>query len=356
MRLPQKNFAAQVILNIAAWAIFFMLPFVFLPFSPRTAPLQSSRFVTLLISSNVILITFYYLNRWWLIPKLLAQKKTLLYILTIVVYLLFYFTVLFFIFKYSDETKQYIHAQLLKNPKFKPQSARFWTGFWAGPLTLFMLAFLISSSSKVIAQWFLAEETRQEITKQQLQTELSLLKSQVNPHFLFNTLNSIYSLAVTNSDKTPDAVMKLSRIMRYTLEESQNDEVPLDDELEFIRSYIDLQKMRLTDMVSIRSTTEGVTDGVIIAPLLFIPFIENAFKYGISTHHPSAIQIHIQVVNGHVIFTCVNDLVPAAHKHDSTGTGIVNTRRRLELLYPGRHILTIESNASQYKVLLTINL
>jgi sensor histidine kinase YesM len=311
----------------------------------------------MLISSNVMLIIFYYLNRWWLIPKLLAKKKTLLYILTIVVYLFIYLALLFLLFKYSAETKQYVQAQLLKNPKFKPQSSRYFlTGFWAGPITLFMLAFLISSSSKVIAQWFLAEETRQEITKQQLQTELSLLKSQVNPHFLFNTLNSIYSLAVTNSDKTPDAVMKLSRIMRYTLEESQNDEVPLADELEFIRSYIDLQKMRLTDIVNIRFTTEGITDGVIIAPLLFIPFIENAFKYGISTHHPSAIVIHIQVVNGHAIFTCVNDLVPAAHKHESTGTGIINTKRRLELLYPSRHILTIESNDSQYKVLLTINL
>lgn len=355
MGLRQKNLAAQAILNIAAWAIFFMLPFVFLPFSPRTAPLQSNRFISLLITSNVILITFYYLNRWWLIPRLLAQKKTLLYILTIVLYLLFYMTVLYFVFVYSDETRQYIQAQLLKNPKYKPQSARFWTGFWAGPLSLFMLAFLFSSSSKVIAQWFLAEENRQEISKQQLQTELSLLKSQVNPHFLFNTLNSIYSLAITNSDKTPDAVMKLSRIMRYTLEESQNDEVPLDDELEFIRSYIDLQQMRLTNIVSIHFTTEGATDGVIIAPLLFIPFIENAFKYGISTHHPSTITIHIQVVNGHVIFTCVNDQVPIA-KHDSTGTGIVNTRRRLELLYPMKHILTIEANNNQYKVLLTINL
>jgi hypothetical protein len=334
-----------------------MLPFVFLPFIPRSAPLQSSRFVTSLISSNVILIIFYYLNRWVLIPKLLAKKKTLFYIFTVVIYLFIYLAVLFFIFKYSAETKQFVQAQLLKNPKFKPQSSRFfWTGFWAGPMTLFMLAFLISSSSKVIAQWFLAEETRQEISKQQLQTELSLLKSQVNPHFLFNTLNSIYSLAVTNSDKTPDAVMKLSRIMRYTLEESQNDEVPLADEIEFIRSYIDLQQMRLTNIVSVSFTTEGTTDGVIIAPLLFIPFIENAFKYGISTHHPSAITIHLQVVNGHVIFTCVNDLVPVVHKQDSTGTGIVNTRRRLELLYPAKHILTIEPNTSQYKVLLTINL
>jgi sensor histidine kinase YesM len=349
--LKQKNLAAQIILNIAAWAIFFMLPFAFLPYNPKTSPFESERFILLLIFSNVILIVFYYFNRWWLIPNILARKKTMLYIALVIVYLLIYLSVLHYIFIHSAETRQYIQAQLQKNPRFVFKS-RF---FAPGPLTLFLLTFVISSSSKVISQWFHAEETRQEITKQQLQTELSLLKSQVNPHFLFNTLNSIYSLSITNSDRTSDAVMKLSRIMRYTLEESKNDEVPLPDEIEFVRSYIDLQKIRLTDIVSIRFITEGPVENVVIAPLLFIPFIENAFKYGISAHHPSSIDIHIQVEPHQLLFTCVNDIVPAAHKHEGTGTGIVNTRRRLELLYPNKHILTIESDTRQYKVLLKLN-
>lgn len=330
-----------------------MLPFVFLYYNPKStpSPLSSPRFVNSLISSNIVLIIFYYLNRWWLIPNLLAKKKTLLYILSVIGYLVLYLTILYFIFINAPETQKFIHDQLIKNPKFKI-SFRF---FWPGPVTLFLLTFVVSSSSKVIAQWFQAEEHKQEITRQQLQTELSLLKSQVNPHFLFNTLNSIYSLSVTNSDKTSDAVMKLSRIMRYTLEESQNDEVPLADEIEFARSYIDLQQLRLTDKVHISFTTNGETDNVIIAPLLFIPFIENAFKYGISAHHSSAIDIQLQVSNHQVIFTCVNDLVPAAHKHESTGTGISNTQRRLDMLYPGKHSLTIESNTQQYKVLLILN-
>lgn len=351
--MKQKSIAAQIVLNIAAWAIFFMLPFAFLfPSNSKISALDSHRFIWMLISSNIILITFYYLNRWWLIPRLLANKHTLIYIAAVIAYLLLYLGVMFFIFVDSPETKQWLLTMLQKNPdyKFKP---RF---FSAGPLTLFLLTFIISSSSKVISQWFYAEETRQEITKQQLQTELSLLKSQVNPHFLFNTLNSIYSLSVTNSEKTSDAVMKLSRIMRYTLEESKNDEVPLGDEIEFIRSYIDLQKIRLTDMVRIDFTTDGIADNVIIAPLLFIPFIENAFKYGISTHHPSHIIITIAIQHNELIFTCVNDQVPVSHKHESTGTGIVNTRRRLELLYPGKHTLSIESNTRQYNVLLRLNL
>ncbi|WP_147313916.1 sensor histidine kinase [Deminuibacter soli] len=330
-----------------------MLPFAFLfPSNSKISPFESQRFIWMLISSNIILITFYYLNRWWLIPRLLARKQTLVYIAAVIAYLLLYLGVMFFIFVDSPETKAWLLSQLQKNPnfKFKP---RF---FGPGPLTLFLLTFIISSSSKVIAQWFYAEETRQEITKQQLQTELSLLKSQVNPHFLFNTLNSIYSLSITNSEKTSDAVMKLSRIMRYTLEESKNDEVPLADEIEFIRSYIDLQKIRLTDMVRIDFTTEGELENTLISPLLFIPFIENAFKYGISTHHPSHISIFIAVQQHELIFTCVNDIVPVSLKHESTGTGIVNTRRRLELLYPGKHTLSIESNTRQYNVLLRLNM
>lgn len=310
--------------------------------------------MTSLITSNVILIIFYYLNRWWLIPQFLAKKKTWLYVLAVTLYFVAYMVLLFQIFIHAEETRNYILGQLKKNPKFQV-SYRY---FWPGPVTLFMLTFIVSSSSKVIAQWFQAEEHRLEITRQQLQTELSLIKSQVNPHFLFNTLNSIYTLAVTNSDKTPDAVMKLSRIMRYTLEESQNDEVALADEIDFARSYIDLQKMRLTDMVHINFATTGDTDNVIIAPLLFIPFIENAFKYGISTHHPSSINIHVEVKDNHeVLFTCVNDVVPAAfYKHEGTGTGIINTQRRLDMLYPNRYNLIIESDPQQYKVLLTLNI
>lgn len=353
MGIRRKNLIAQLALNIAAWAIFFMLPFVFLYYNPRItpSPLTSPRFVNSLICSNILLIIFYYLNRWWFIPRLLANKKTFWYILSQVGYLALYMGILYIIFINAPETKKFIAEQLQKNPKFK-LSLRF---FWPGPVTLFLLTFVLSSSSKVIAQWFLAEENRMEITKQQLQTELSLLKSQVNPHFLFNTLNSIYSLSVTNSDKTSDAVMKLSRIMRYTLEESQNDEVPLQDEIDFAKSYIDLQQLRLTDKVHISFTTTGETENVIIAPLLFIPFIENAFKYGISTHHPSSIDIQLNVVNNVVTLTCVNDVVPAASKHEGTGTGILNAQRRLDLLYPGKHTLTIESNSQQYKVLLTIN-
>lgn len=329
-----------------------MLPFLFIPqYNRNASPLESPRFVWSLVSCNAMLIIFYYFNKLWLIPNILAKKKTWLYILCVLVYLAIYLFILYSIFINSHETQQFIAQMKQKGRDFKP---RF---FYIGPLSLFLFTLVISAGSTILSQWFSAEETREEISRQQLQTELSLLKSQVNPHFLFNTLNSIYSLSLTNNtDKTSDAVLKLSRIMRYTLEESKNDEVSLENEIEFIKSYIDLQKIRITDNVQINFAVKGETDNVVIAPLLFIPFIENAFKYGISTHHPSTITTQINITGNMLIFTCVNDVFPSSlQKHEGTGTGIQNTRRRLELLYPEKHSLTIESNSHLYKVQLELN-
>jgi LytS/YehU family sensor histidine kinase len=151
--------------------------------------------------------------------------------------------------------------------------------------------------------------------------------------------------------------MKLSRIMRYTLEESQTDFVSLQQEIEFINSYIELQKIRLTDKVDIKFETCGNTGDVKIAPLLFIPFIENAFKYGISTHVSSSILVQLKVADNILTFICRNDSFPhAAGKQESTGTGIINTQRRLELLYNKKYELLIQEANNQYNVHLTINL
>ena len=186
---------------------------------------------------------------------------------------------------------------------------------------------------------------------------MNLLKTQVNPHFLFNTLNSIYSLAIANNQKTADAVIKLSRIMRYTLEDCRGNDVDLQQEIDFINSYIELQKLRLTNNNSICFTTKGDIGTARIAPFVLIPFIENAFKYGVSTHRTSTINACVKAEQNVITFTCTNDyLANSVHKYESTGMGISNTRRRLELLYYKKHELNIISNDNQFSVSLTINL
>jgi len=185
-------------------------------------------------------------------------------------------------------------------------------------------------------------EKREEIEKEKLATELSFLKSQINPHFLFNTLNNIYSLALVKSEGTADAVLKLASIMRYVLGETKHDTVDLDKELQFIRHYIELQKVRLTDKVSIELNVEGETDQKQIAPLILIPFVENAFKYGVSTKETSKLIFTVKTNENSIYFTAQNKVVSHDKgNNDNTGIGLKNTKRRLELLYPQKHKLSV---------------
>ena len=202
-----------------------------------------------------------------------------------------------------------------------------------------------------------AERTKKDIETEKLNTELSFLKSQVNPHFFFNTLNNIYSLAVVQSDQTAPAVMKLSSIMRYILTETQTNLVPLQNEVDFITNFIDLQLVRLTDKVQVIFNADGDIDNKQIAPLLFIPFVENAFKYGVSTKEKTAINITLVTKENNVAFTVTNTIVKADKGIiETTGIGINNVKRRLELLYPGKHTLQVSEENNQFIVHLDINL
>jgi len=204
-------------------------------------------------------------------------------------------------------------------------------------------------------EWLKIEQKKDEIEHEKINTELSFLKSQVNPHFFFNTLNNIYSLAVIGSEQTAPAIMKLSSIMRYILTETQTNLVPLQNEIDFITNFIDLQSVRLTDKVKVNFKAEGDVEPIQIAPLLFIPFIENAFKYGISTKEKTVIEIYMLAANNKLSFTVSNTIVQAI-RGETTGIGINNVKRRLELLYPGKHDLRVEEQNNQFIVHLDIEL
>lgn len=352
MAAKERNIVLQWSVIIAAWLCFFLLPFQFFPYDKSRSPFTSPRFIQLFTISNILLLCFYYLNSGILIPRFLAFKKIWLYISSVVAYFFLYLSSIYIIMILSPETARFFQSIAAKSLGYK--SPYF---FSSGPITLFLIAFAVSTAIKVIGQWFTAEEVKEEVSKQQLETELNLLKTQVNPHFLFNTLNSIYSLAIANNQKTADAVIKLSRIMRYTLEDCQGKDVELQQEIDFINSYIELQKLRLTDNNSIRFTACGNISTARIAPFVFIPFIENAFKYGISTHRSSSIEASLKAEKNTITFTCVNNYQPnSTQKYESTGMGISNTRRRLELLYAKKHELNIHSNDNRFSISLIINL
>ncbi|HRD40256.1 MAG TPA: sensor histidine kinase, partial [Bacteroidia bacterium] len=185
--------------------------------------------------------------------------------------------------------------------------------------------------------------------------ELSYLKAQINPHFLFNTLNSIYSLAIQKSDETANAVVKLSGMMRYVLTESQNEFVSLQKELDYINNYIELQKTRLDSTIKLHYTITGTTTGKAIAPLILIPFIENAFKYGVNAEENSEITIEISVNEAAInLFVKNNKVSIRPDPENRSGLGIENTKSRLLLLYPGKHYLNIDDNSASFSVSLSI--
>ena len=346
----------QIIIHITAWVCFLVVPFVFYP-RPRDFSFFKERYLSaFFIANNILLIIFYYLNTYLFIPKWLEHKKFAIYGITILALLIFY-GCFPRIYHYFFGSFQPAMPPGMRPPPPGGRPRNFNQPLlYPGNIAVFLLIFVFSTGIRVISQWLHSEQRNKEIATEKLQAELSFLKAQINPHFLFNTLNNIYALASDKSEKTAPAVMKLSNIMRYVLTEARNDMVPLEKEIQFTTNYIELQKMRLTDRSSIDFTVKGDPTGRHIAPLLLLPFVENAFKYGVSTREPSPIRILLEIKDNSLYFSINN------HKHinttlkvsDNTGIGINNARRRLDLLYDDRHQLTIGDQANEFTVQLNI--
>ncbi len=212
----------------------------------------------------------------------------------------------------------------------------------------FLAVFLISLMLRIRDQWKRAREDK-------TTAELAFLKSQIQPHFLYNTLNTIYALSIERAPETPDAIAQLSAMMRYVTDESARDFVPLARELKYIQSYITLQELRFGRTVGISSIVTGEPEDYKIAPMMLIPFIENAFKHGINPEEESGIVVRINIDHGELRMNVRNRLVHVL-REDERGLGLANTRSRLDLLYPGRYELAIFAKDGVYSINLTLTL
>jgi two-component system LytT family sensor kinase len=240
------------------------------------------------------------------------------------------------------------------NPEFKPAGMQF---FGAIILDFSILA-AWSALYYGINYYLLLEEEidqRVQLESQASTAQLAMLRYQLNPHFLFNTLNSIYSQAHFKSEQTEHSILKFSRIMRYVLYDSSTDKIPLPRDLEYISNYIDLQQLRLSKNITIHYDVTGPVNGLAIAPLLLITFIENAFKHGISYTAPSEIKIAIAVTGNELSLT-VGNAITQSSRGSAGGVGLINARRRLDVIYPGRHMLDVIDNDHLYIVNLKIEL
>ncbi|HWK59485.1 MAG TPA: sensor histidine kinase [Parapedobacter sp.] len=206
---------------------------------------------------------------------------------------------------------------------------------------------LLSTAVYVVSSNFKTREDRKSLETEKLNAELAFLRSQINPHFLFNSLNSIYSLAYKKSEKTPEAILKLSEIMRYMLYESNEDLVLLEEEINYLENYIDLQKLRFKEKVYVDLHVDIDVEGHRIMPLLLISFLENAFKHGVSTDKHKPIRIDISVKNGRLNFKAEN-AKNQLNKDQTKGVGMTNLKRRLQLGYPDRHTINIVESEYYY--------
>lgn len=222
-------------------------------------------------------------------------------------------------------------------------------------LTSGVIILLISGFIKLANSFVVSEKQKKILENDRLHAELNFLKLQINPHFLFNTLNSIYSQAHFKSEQTEYSILKFSQIMRYVLYDSMAEKISLSKDLEYISNYIHLQKIRLSKNITIDYKVTGSTYQLLVAPLLLITFIENAFKHGISYSTPSKIKIDIRIDNNTLTLEVGNAKYATANE-STGGVGLLNAQRRLDVLYPGRYLLDVVENDHLYIVNLKIEL
>jgi LytS/YehU family sensor histidine kinase len=206
--------------------------------------------------------------------------------------------------------------------------------------------------------WLELEAKRNEVENEKLTAELNFLKAQINPHFLFNTLNNLYYLAYSKSENTTEVIAKLSQMMRYMIYETNHPKVLLSKEIEYMQNYISLERLRLNDQIPIKFEVTGNTENVWITPLIFITFLENAFKHGVNNSNPKAwVNIAIVLRDQECIYTVENSRTTEQKDgNEKSGIGLTNVKRRLELSYPGKYTLVTEDTRDKYVVKLNLSM
>jgi two-component system LytT family sensor kinase len=297
-------------------------------------------------------IGLFYFNWFVLVPKILAKDKVVWYALAVLVSLAVFGAVRAPIELYELKQLAAFDAGLAKQfAKFPDRFTFFRTMLQLSIMGL--MTIFLSSALKVTGDYLKNERLRKKLEHQHMATELELLKAQVNPHFLFNTLNNIYSLAYQQAPNTPDAIMKLSLLLRYQLYETNTALVPLEKEIEHLQNLLDLHRLRLTDpsLLSLDVTGDSVTS-FSIPPMLLMPLVENMFKHGLAS---APMHLQLAVKGNTLTFTTSNALKPNTPTPTYGGLGLDNLRRRLALLYPHAHTFETQTLGQEFKATLTLS-
>lgn len=298
----------------------------------------------------------FYGNYYYLMPYTFAKQRYMLFVFCSFLFAIFWFLLAYIGFSWGLHSRNWISPEqhYMMNggiPAFPPLE-RLWAiriGFSG------FNVFFISILYYYVEQDKERKQRMWDLEHEKINAEIKLLKMQINPHFLFNALNNIYSKAVLEESKVADSIHKLSSLLRYALYDCDADRIALIKELEYIDNYIDLQKLKDNELDEIDLTVEGAITTVSIAPMLLISFVENAFKHGNITEG-GWIKINIQVQNESIKFCCVNSITNSITAIDNTsGIGLENVKKRLALYYPNKHQLTILKKEKEFEINLIIN-
>lgn len=329
-----------LLIHLLFLATFIGLSFTIPPLDARLN-LDADEFASTLTLHHIIAAAGYYLNYYYFIPVFNLKRKYISYAAALVLTAI-----------------AGLYVPVVCNVVIDWLGLRFYfvDALFMPLLPLFIVVYMLSYILRRHNEWKQAQRDKIEMEMQKNAAEVILLKNQINPHFFFNTLNGIYSMAIQQSNKTPAAILQLSHMMRYVLYDSDEEKVPLENEIAYMQGYIEMQQIRLSSNNKVTIEVKGTSNGLMITPLLMIPFIENNFKYGISGDMDTRMFISIDCTDGILMFVSRNTIVSRNDKSIYGGIGISNVKRRLELTYHKRYDLRISEQGDEFVVQLKVKL
>ena len=326
-----------LLIHVVFWIMLVLPPFLFRYNTPSNRFTEYSLYRILI--SNAFLAIIFYINAFYFFPSIFKKKGIWIYLIVIVATV---FGIWFF--------SQYLDDNLFP-------TRRKWGRSIFPNIISYVFIIGISCSYRIIIDHLKLQKDNKEKETENLKTELSFLRSQISPHFMFNVLNNLVSLARKKSDKMESALLQLSSLLRYMLYEGNQDRISLSQEVKYLQGYIDLQKLRFGDDVAIEFNVKGEVDDFKLEPMLLIPFVENAFKHGMGTIQDPSIRIEMEVIDNKLLFRVENEIPPIGESKDaSSGIGLANTTRRLDLLYHNLYDLKISQKNQKYLVELKLEM
>jgi len=334
-----------VSLHVLFWSLILVFPYLIKISvehdSNSHADKDAGNFYLAFALQNLMRALLFYVNAYFFIPKLAYGRRFGQYL-----------TALLVTFCLLTAWNRFIYSLFMPGLHFT-----IWS-YVLFELPIFIFMVMGSTAFRVVADKIREQQRAKEKETENLKTELSFLRSQVSPHFMFNVLNNMVALARKKSDLLEPSLIKLSSLLRYMLYETDEDKVLLEKEIEYLKSFIELQAQRFGKNVDIHTNFEPVTDGFVIEPMLLIPFVENAFKHGTGLVPEAQIDIRLNLENGQLNFCARNryNETTEYEKDKTSGIGLTNVKRRLNLLYPNSHSLQITKEDGWFSVLLKLNL